>query len=96
MTSTSDPHAGGPVLTAGAPVAGASAVIIAIHGRGAARSGIQLFHEHPELARAARFTGLAQTGLDGGEQLGRALEALGGSLGQRALHQAFERVGSIG
>jgi phospholipase/carboxylesterase len=40
MTSTSDPHAGGPVLTAGAPVAGASAVIIAIHGRGAAPTDI--------------------------------------------------------
>jgi phospholipase/carboxylesterase len=36
MTSTTDPHAGSPVVTAGAPVTEAAAAVIAIHGRGAA------------------------------------------------------------
>jgi predicted esterase len=40
MTSTTDPHAGGPVVTAGAPVADASAVVVAIHGRGASPTDI--------------------------------------------------------
>ena len=35
MKSTDDPHAGGPVVRLGAPIESASAVVIAIHGRGA-------------------------------------------------------------
>lgn len=35
MRSTDDPHAGGPVTRLGAPIESASAVVIAIHGRGA-------------------------------------------------------------
>lgn len=35
MHETSDPHAGMPVLTAGAPLSSARAAVIAIHGRGA-------------------------------------------------------------
>lgn len=35
-----DPHAGGPVATAGAPLADASAIVILVHGRGASADGM--------------------------------------------------------
>jgi predicted esterase len=40
MTSSTDPHAGSPVVTAGPPLTEASAAVIAIHGRGAAPTDI--------------------------------------------------------
>jgi phospholipase/carboxylesterase/glyoxalase family protein len=50
MTSPLDPHANEPVITAGAAVADAAAVVIAIHGRGAAPSDILALQ--PTLDRA--------------------------------------------
>jgi phospholipase/carboxylesterase len=53
MTSTMDPHAGEPVVTAGPAVADAAAVIVAIHGRGARPSDIlalQSVIDRPDVA----------------------------------------------
>jgi phospholipase/carboxylesterase len=53
MASTNDPHAGSPLLTIGAPIAGAPAVVIAIHGRGAAPTDILALQpaiERPDVA----------------------------------------------
>lgn len=40
MTPTADPHAGQPVLAAGAPLGGGRAVVLLVHGRNAAPSNI--------------------------------------------------------
>lgn len=51
--TTHDPHANQPVITAGAPVADAAAVVIAIHGRGAAPSdilGLERMLARPDVA----------------------------------------------
>jgi len=53
MTHSSDPHAHEPVVTAGPPLAEAMAVVIAIHGRGAAPTDIialQPAIERPDVA----------------------------------------------
>lgn len=51
--TTHDPHANQAIVTAGAPVAGAAAVVIAIHGRGAAPSdilGLERMLTRPDVA----------------------------------------------
>ena len=53
MSDHSDPHAHEPVVTAGPPTTEASAVVIAIHGRGASPSdvlGLQATIDRPDVA----------------------------------------------
>lgn len=53
MTTASDPHAGQPVLTAGAPLTDAEAVVIAIHGRGATPGDILNLERALDVERVA-------------------------------------------
>ena len=53
MSTAGDPHRGQPVLTAGAPISGAKAAMIMIHGRGANAAdiiGLASVIDRPEIA----------------------------------------------
>ncbi len=103
-----DPHAGGPVAAAGAPLADASAIVILVHGRGASADGMLDLGRHfwrddvaylaPQAAGATWYPHSFLAPIERNEPgLSSALSVLDGLVGQaRAAGVPAERVVLVG